>query len=129
LKRASSFWWQTKGERICYLSIDNSKVPTMSIVRYASPDPPPPASGRSHSFASHAASRAGNASAVTGTSSAAHAWSDDSAFSSAYPHVIAYPYPKPGSINPIVSVWIAEVTSSTARNHRRVTPPKELHRT
>lgn len=91
----------------------------MSVVRYAGPDPHPP-SGRLYHSAQSRNTTNGNV---------GHGWSFAHDDLNAYPQVINYPYPKAGGQNPIVSVWIAEVTTATSRNHRRVTPPKELHRT
>ncbi|RWS15470.1 prolyl endopeptidase FAP-like protein [Dinothrombium tinctorium] len=43
-----------------------------------------------------------------------------------YPKVINYPYPKPGRANPVVTLWVADLSSPMVGTPKQVTPPKEI---
>lgn len=44
---------------------------------------------------------------------------------SIYPKIVTYPYPKPGGINPIIHIHIADLQSNN-RNHKQISPPREI---
>lgn len=44
---------------------------------------------------------------------------------SIYPKIVSYPYPKPGGINPTIHINIVDLQSNT-RNHKQISPPREI---
>lgn len=44
---------------------------------------------------------------------------------SIYPKIITYPYPKPGGVNPTIHIHIVDLQSNS-RNHKQITPPREI---
>lgn len=46
---------------------------------------------------------------------------------SIYPKIVSYPYPKPGQTNPTIHIHIVDLQSNViTRNHKQITPPREL---
>lgn len=98
----TAFWWLANGQKLAFATFDNTNVNQMPVVVYGS---------------------AGSSYFADNVSRDTYMAIDDNVV---YPKIINYPYPKPGHPNPVVSVWVSDLTSPMARVSKQVTPPKEI---
>lgn len=53
-------------------------------------------------------------------------FSSITSYNNEYPKVVHYPYPKPGKINPQVTIRVVDIGYNVVSNHKQITPPKEI---
>lgn len=53
-------------------------------------------------------------------------FSSITSYNNEYPKVVRYPYPKPGKINPQVTIRVVDIGYSVVSNNKQITPPKEI---
>ncbi|XP_074599103.1 inactive dipeptidyl peptidase 10-like [Brevipalpus obovatus] len=97
LRDNKALWWNKDGSQLCYASFDNTHVDKIPIVIYGS------SYNNTDDIRSH-----------------------PSPGSLYFPKVINYPYPKPGRVNPVVSVNVANMRSTSRIDSIRLSVPSKL---